>query len=96
MPIRTLKNISGKEINVLLKARSPNEVFTVELPQVNKWSSETYLLSKVYEIDNLIFHKYIEVIKDDNPQAQQSKDSTIESQQSMLGKFGYLPPIKKV
>lgn len=89
-----LQNISGRAINVLCKRRESGEVFDVELPKTNKWTSETYLLSKVNEVNNLVWHKYIKVVEiEKNTEKSDEKRSDYENQQSMLGEYGLLSPL---
>ena len=78
---RTFKNISGKKINVLTKAREPNEVFTEMVPTTGtgRKDMQLWIVSKRQEIDNLIAQKYIvegpEIEKEDPIQVAASHPS---------------------
>jgi hypothetical protein len=88
----TLKNISGRKINVFSKAREVNEIFEVEIPKTNKWTSETYLLSKPQEISNLIEHKYVEVVNNDA--TIETETDSEKREQLMLREYGFVNPVR--
>jgi len=75
---RTFRNISGKKINVLTKAREPNEVFTAMVPgsMTGRQNEQLWIVSKRQEIDNLIKYGFIlegpEIEKEDSIKAAAS------------------------